>query len=184
MGVQRAGYDHCVNILPVEQTSVIVKRYDTRSDFSRFVVTTTINVGDCNDFHIWEGDDLFEQLLSAVANANHAYADTIIGTQDTSGVGEHGRCPKSCLLQKISSCVVGHRGFFSLASRRFSQCCTGKSVMIFRSVVYLSVNRLNSPFRFCRFRAVRLARCLSNLIRRARDRESRHECGAQDAAHA
>jgi hypothetical protein len=108
MGVQRTGYDHCVNILPVEQTSVIIKRYDTRSDFSRFVMTATIDIGNCNDFNIWEGDDLFEQILSPVANANHAYADTIICTQDTFGVGEDGCCPKSCLLQKISSSVVGH----------------------------------------------------------------------------
>jgi hypothetical protein len=112
MGVQRTGYDHCVNILPVEQTSVIVKRYDTRSEFSRFVMTTTINIGHRNDFNVREGDDLFEQILSAVANANHAHADTIICTQDTSGVDEHGRRPKSCLLQKFSSCAVGHCGFF------------------------------------------------------------------------
>jgi hypothetical protein len=103
MQVERAGHDHGINILEIEQAAVIVKRLYSWGHLPGFVAPPRISVSDGHQLGIGKWKHLLEKFLSPSANTDHAYTDPVIGAERPRGWLDEYCCRSyGCLLDKIA----------------------------------------------------------------------------------
>jgi hypothetical protein len=93
MNVQRAGDDYSVYIFHVEQTAVIVEGLNAGHFAFRLVTATAVDVGHGYEFNSVDTSHLPQQVVAAIAHANHSHAHAIVRAEHgRSWIRQHGGC--------------------------------------------------------------------------------------------
>ncbi len=109
VNVQGTGHDDGVYIFHVEQPAVIVKGLNARDLAFRLVAAAAIHVCHRHKFDAMDSANLPQQIIAAVAHADHADADAIIRPQHRRGwIRQHRSCSHRGLLQKRASGLIRH----------------------------------------------------------------------------
>ena len=104
VNVQGAGHDYGIDVFLIEQLTMIVVGANVRRHRLRFSMPSCVDVGDCDQFGIGNGDNLFQQLLAAAADPDHAHAHAVVGSQHAGRWIHHECSGTDCgLFQKVTS---------------------------------------------------------------------------------
>ena len=121
MNVQRAGHDDSVDVFHVEQAAVIVESLDTRDFILRLIAAAAIDIGHGHEFHAVNRANLPQQVVAAIAHADHAHADAVVRAQHLgSWIRQHGGRSQRGLLQKSTPALLE----LDLLGHNFSSCVT------------------------------------------------------------
>ena len=80
--VLRGGDEDGVQVLVVEQAMVVQVGPGAGRDRLHGLERLGVHVGGAHTFHVGQGDSLLEDLAAAIANADDADADALVGAQD------------------------------------------------------------------------------------------------------
>src|SRR5205085_1654434 len=78
VAMQWRGDDHGVNILAVEQLTMIAVSFDVRRNLLRLIEAALVDVSDRDEFGVRRFAELFHQLLSAPARPDDAEPHAVI----------------------------------------------------------------------------------------------------------
>ena len=81
MGVQRAGDDHGIDILYLQQAARIVERLNGGHSVFRLIAAAAVDIRHRNDLDAVHGKNLTQQIISTITHANHADANAVVGPQ-------------------------------------------------------------------------------------------------------
>src|SRR5713101_9369799 len=109
MKVERAGNDDAVQVFHLEQAAVVVEGLDARRHLPGLIPSAAVHVSNGHQLGVWEREQLFQQILPAGADANHADPDAIICAKYARrGSKEGGRSNRGC-FHEVTACAIGHR---------------------------------------------------------------------------
>ncbi len=101
VNVQRAGHDDAVDIFHVEQAAVIVESLNAGHSALRLVAAAAVDVGHRHQFDAMQRENLPQQIVAAIAHADHAHANAVVRAQHVrSWIRQHGCGSQRGLLQK------------------------------------------------------------------------------------
>src|SRR5579884_4266367 len=88
-----------------------------------FIEAPTINVSHRNHVDVRDGKNLLEQILSAIADANHSHPDAIVSAKYARRwISQKSRCSDRSLLQKPPPRAI-HFGVISHRSAHLQRPC-------------------------------------------------------------
>ena len=110
VNVQRAGHDDGVDIFHVEQPAMIVECLNAGNFALRLVAAAAVDVGHGHEFHTLHRTNLAQQIVAAIADADHADANAVVRAQHGGSWirQDSGRSQRS-LFHKSAPGLIVHR---------------------------------------------------------------------------